>query len=177
MLAAIARADAAGGGGPTATAFDHAFESIDGGALSLGQYRGKVLLVVNTASFCGFTPQYEGLQKLWQSYEGRGLVVIGVPSNDFGEQEPNAEGEFKTLCQGAYGVTFPLSAKHQVSGAQAHPFYRWSASVLGPGSAPRWNFHNILIGRDGRSVAAYASSVAPMSATPVAAIERELAKP
>ena len=176
LLGAHAAAAAEGGASP-ASAFEHEFQAIDGGKLALAASRGKVLLVVNTASFCGFTPQYEGLQKLWQTYEKNGLVVIGVPSNDFGEQEPKAEGEIAAFCQGAFGVTFPLAAKVQVSGAQAHPFYRWSASVLGAQSAPRWNFHKILIGRDGRPVAAYESSVAPMSTRLVGAIERELAKP
>ena len=177
LLAACAAPDASATSASATSAFDHEFAAIDGGKLSLGQFRGKVLLVVNTASFCGFTSQYEGLQKLWQTYEGKGLVVIGVPSNDFGEQEPNAEAEIKTFCQGAFGVTFPLAAKSQVSGPQAHPFYRWNASVLGAQSAPRWNFHKILIGRDGRPVATYESSVTPMSAKLVSVIERELAKP
>ena len=91
------------------TAFDHTFESIDGTKLDLGQWRGKALLVVNTASFCGYTHQYEGLQKLWEKYEAKGLVVIGVPSNDFGAQEPKAEAEIKNFCEGAFGVTFPLT--------------------------------------------------------------------
>ena len=157
------------------TAFDHTFEAIDGGKLDLAQYRGKVLLVVNTASFCGFTPQYEGLQKLWERYEAKGLVVIGVPSNDFGAQEPKAEAEIKEFCQGAFGITFPLSAKYVVAGAGAHPFYRWAAGALGPGAAPRWNFHKILTARDGKAIAAYGSSVTPSSRQLVDAIERELA--
>lgn len=158
------------------SAFDYEFQSIDGGKLDLAQYRGKVLLVVNTASFCGFTRQYEGLQSLWQTYEGKGLVVIGVPSNDFGAQEPKAEGEIKEFCQGAFGVTFPLSAKYPVTGAEAHPLYKWTTSVLGSGATPRWNFHKILIGRDGKPVATYASAVTPTSSTLTAAIERELAR-
>ena len=94
-----------------AGAFDHAFDAIEGGKLPLAQWRGKALLVVNTASFCGFTPQYEGLQALWERYRARGLVVIGVPSNDFGEQEPKAEAEILGFCKGAYNVTFPLTTK------------------------------------------------------------------
>ena len=176
LLLALHSPSGAGGTAATATAFDHEFEAIDGGKLPLARFRGKVLLVVNTASFCGFTPQYEGLQKLWSTYAGKGLVVIGVPSNDFGEQEPETEGRIKEFCQGAYGVTFPLTAKYQVSGPQAHPFYRWTGAVLGPRSAPRWNFHKVLIGRDGRPVATYESTVAPMSSHLVGAIERELAR-
>lgn len=159
------------------TAFDHEFTAIDGGKLDLAQYRGKVLLVVNTASFCGFTKQYEGLQALWEKYEGKGLVVLGVPSNDFGGQEPKAEGEIKEFCQGAFGITFPLSAKYEVSGANAHPFYKWTVGVLGAAGAPRWNFHKILVGRDGKPVAAYGATTTPSASALVSAIERELAKP
>jgi glutathione peroxidase len=157
-----------------ATAFDHEFEAIDGGKLALAQFRGKALLVVNTASFCGFTRQYEGLQALWQRYEARGLVVIGAPSNDFGEQEPKSEAEILGFCKGAFGVTFPLAAKQAVSGAKAHPFYRWARETLGAGNAPGWNFHKYLVGRDGRLVAGYASSVEPLSPTLTGAIEAAL---
>lgn len=157
------------------TAFEQSFESIDGAKLDLAQYRGKVLLVVNTASFCGFTPQYEGLQKLWETYEAKGLVVIGVPSNDFGGQEPKAEDEIKSFCQGAFGITFPLTAKYEVKGAGAHPFYRWTVQALGASAQPRWNFHKVLVGRDGRAVATFGSSTEPMSSTLIAAIQKELA--
>lgn len=158
------------------TAFDHTFESIDASRLELAAYRGKALLVVNTASFCGYTPQYEGLQKLWQTYEAKGLVVIGVPSNDFGGQEPKAEAEIKSFCEGAFGITFPLTAKYQVKGDQAHPFYRWVAGKLGASAVPRWNFHKLLIGRDGQPAAAFATSVEPQSRQLVGEIERILAR-
>ena len=158
-----------------ASAFDHAFEAIEGGRLPLGAWRGKVLLIVNTASFCGFTPQYEGLQKLWERYEARGLVVIGVPSNDFGAQEPKAESEILGFCKGAFGVTFPLTTKQGVKGTQAHPFYLWARDVLGPGHAPRWNFHKYLVGRDGKLLAGYGSTVEPLSAKLIEAIEAALA--
>ena len=158
-----------------AQAFDHEFEAIEGGRLPLGQWRGKVLLVVNTASFCGFTPQYEGLQTLWERYESRGLVVIGVPSNDFGEQEPKAESDILGFCKGAFNITFPLTTKQPVDGAGAHPFYRWARQVLGADAAPRWNFHKYLVGRDGRLIAGYDSRVEPLSADLTAAIEAALA--
>jgi glutathione peroxidase len=158
------------------TAFDHQFEAIEGGPLPLAKWRGKVLLVVNTASFCGFTPQYEGLQSLWERYGARGLVVIGVPSNDFGAQEPKSESEILGFCKGAFNVTFPLTTKEQVSGAQAHPFYRWALERLGAGAAPRWNFHKYLVGRDGQLVAGYGSSVEPLSAGLTSAIETALAR-
>lgn len=158
------------------SAFDHAFQSIDGTNMDLAQWRGRALLVVNTASFCGFTRQYEGLQKLWERYETKGLVVIGVPSNDFGGQEPKAEAEIKNFCEGAFGVTFPLTAKYEVKGGQAHPFYKWAVGAIGSSAQPRWNFHKILIGRDGHAIAAYPSSTEPLSPTLVKAIEAELAK-
>jgi glutathione peroxidase len=160
-----------------AGAFDYKFEAIEGGKLPLAQWRGKVLLIVNTASFCGYTPHYEGLQALWERYQARGLVVIGVPSNDFGAQEPKAEAEIQAFCKGAYNVTFPLTTKVDVKGGEAHPFYRWARSTLGAASAPSWNFHKYLVGRDGKLVAGYGSSIEPLSAELTRAIEAALAKP
>jgi glutathione peroxidase len=159
------------------SAFDHEFEAIEGGKMPLAQWRGKALLVVNTASFCGYTPQYEGLQKLWERYEAKGLVVIGVPSNDFGEQEPKSEAEILGFCKGAYNVTFPLTAKVGVKGGDAHPFYRWARNALGAGNAPGWNFHKYLVGRDGKPIAGYGSNVEPLSPELTKAIEAALAKP
>lgn len=157
-----------------ASAFDLEFEAIEGGKLPLAQWRGKALLVVNTASFCGFTPQYEGLQTLWQRYEKRGLVVVGVPSNDFGAQEPKSEAEIAGFCKGAFGVTFPLTTKEVVSGPKAHPFYRWAREALGAASAPGWNFHKYLVGRDGKLIAGYGTRVEPLSPTLIRAIEAAL---
>lgn len=155
------------------SAFDFAFESIDGKPMKLADWRGKALLVVNTASFCGFTKQYAGLQELWSKYEDKGLVVVGVPSNDFGGQEPKAEGEIKQFCQGAFGVTFPLTTKQVVTGAAAHPFYKWAGTQAG---APAWNFHKYLIGRDGRLLRAFSSQVTPQSADLTGWIDKALAK-
>jgi glutathione peroxidase len=157
-----------------ASAFAHEFEAIEGGRLPLGKWQGKVLLVVNTASFCGFTSQYEGLQALWKRYEKRGLVVIGVPSNDFGAQEPKSEAEIAGFCKGAFGVTFPLTTKVTVSGPRAHPFYRWARETLGAFSAPGWNFHKYLVGRDGKLIAGYGALVVPLSPTLIRAIEAAL---
>ena len=145
IVLAMVHAPAAAG---PASAFEHEFEAIEGGKLPLAQWRGKVLLVVNTASFCGFTPQYEGLQALWQRYEAKGLVVIGVPSNDFGEQEPKAESEILGFCKGAFGVTFPLTTKQVVKGPQAHPFYVWARETLGTSHAPRWLVDQPFLDRD-----------------------------
>src|SRR5262245_48251133 len=159
-----------------ALAYDFSFEAIEGGRMPLAQWRGKVLLVVNTASFCGFTPQYEGLQALWQRYLEQGLVVIGVPSNDFGRQEPNSEAEILGFCKGAYNVSFPLTSKQVVSGREAHPFYRWAADRLGAGAAPKWNFHKYLVGRDGALLGAFPTRVTPQSPELIQAIEAALAK-
>lgn len=157
------------------SAFSFAFDSIDGKPLPLSSYQGKVLLVVNTASFCGFTQQYERLQALSQKYESQGLVVIGVPSNDFGQQEPNSEGEIAQFCKGAFGVTFPLTMKTVVTGEAAHPFYKWAKDALGGKATPGWNFHKYLVGRSGRLIAAFPSQVPPDHGDLVAAVERELA--
>ncbi len=156
-------------------ATDFAFTAINGQPMPLAAYAGKVLLVVNTASFCGFTRQYEGLQALSERYAARGLVVIGVPSNDF-SQEPKAEGEIAAFCQGAFGVTFPLTAKVRVKGPDAHPLYRWIAASLGGKGVPGWNFHKFLIGADGRTVQGFATTITPDNADLIAAIERELAR-
>jgi glutathione peroxidase len=159
------------------SAFAFTFTAIDGKPMPLQQFSGKVLLVVNTASFCGFTKQYDGLQQLSESYGPRGLVVIGVPSNDFGEQEPKAEGEIAEFCRGAFGVTFPLTDKQVVKGDAAHPFYRWAVATLGERAAPRWNFHKYLVGRDGRLISAFGTTVNPGDPSLVAAIEAGLAAP
>jgi glutathione peroxidase len=157
-------------------AYDYRFEAIEGGTMPLEQWRGKVLLIVNTASFCGFTPQYEGLQALWQRFQNRGLIVIGVPSNDFGGQEPNSESEILGFCKGTYNVTFPLTSKVAVSGPAAHPLYRWAAEKLGAGAAPNWNFHKYLVGRDGKLVAAFGTRVPPQAPELIMAIEAALGR-
>ncbi len=168
---------AAQGSAAPGSAFDFSFQSIDGKDLPLSSFRGKVLLVVNTASLCGFTDQYRALQAVYQKYEAAGLVVIGVPSNDFGGQEPKAEKDVKAFCEGAFGVTFPLTAKYPVRGSSAHPFYRWASDTLGPMNAPWWNFHKYLVGRDGKLVTAFGTRTTPDAKDVLQAIEAELAKP
>lgn len=157
--------------------FDFAFTSIDGAPLPLAQYRGRPLLVANTASFCGFTYQYEDLETLWRRYRDRGLVVLGVPSNDFGQQEPGSSTEIKQFCQGRYAVDFPLTEKQDVIGPKAHPFFQWIATELGDAGVPRWNFHKYLVAPDGALAGAWPSSVRPTDAVVTAEIERLLAKP
>ncbi len=137
----------------------------------LCQYAGRVLLVVNTASFCGFTPQYQGLEALHNQYRGRGLVVLGFPSNDF-SQETGSNQQIADFCESTFGVKFPMFTKTTVRGPQAHPFYKMLAQRTG--QAPQWNFHKYLIGRDGNVVAAYPSATGPQSRDLVAAIEKQL---
>jgi glutathione peroxidase len=127
-------------------------DSIGGGPLPAGDYKGRVVLLVNTASLCGFTGQYRGLEELWRKYKDKGLVVLGVPSNDFGGQEPGSKEEIKRFCEATFDVTFPLADKQSVIGPDAHPLYRWAAVQTGPLGTPSWNFHKILIGRDGRVI-------------------------
>lgn len=126
--------------------------SIGGAPLPTADYGGRVVLLVNTASRCGFTGQYRGLESLWRRHRDRSFVLLGVPSNDFGGQDPGRNDEIKAFCEATFDITFPLAAKQVVSGAGAHPLYRWAAGQTGPLGTPNWNFHKILIGRDGRVV-------------------------
>lgn len=159
------------------TAHSFGFDGLTGGRVELGAYRGRALLVVNTASQCGFTGQYQGLQALWQTWRSRGLTVIGVPSNDFGGQEPGSAGEIARFCEINYGVTFPLAARTPVIGPAAHPFYRWAESSFGAAARPRWNFHKILIGPDGLVRAAFPSAVEPSDPRITQAITAALPAP
>ena len=134
----------------TKSAHDFMFKTIEGESLPLSEFSGKAILIVNTASFCGFTSQYTALQDLWQRYRGKGLVVLGVPSDDFGSQEPGTETEIKTFCEVNFNINFPLTEKTQVKGPVAHPFYKWAAAELGLVAKPRWNFHKYLVTPDGR---------------------------
>lgn len=137
------------------------FTSIDGKPLDLTTLGAKAVLVVNTASKCGFTPQYKGLQALYEAKKDEGLVIVGVPSNDFMGQEPGTEEEVKAFCELNYGVTFPLTKKYHVKGKEAHPFYSSAEAVLGDSAEPKWNFHKVLIRGDGTPVKAYGSKVTP----------------
>lgn len=156
-------------------AFAFAFTSIEGEPLPLERFAGRPLLVVNTASLCGFTYQYSALQKLWERYRDRGLVVLGVPSNDFGGQEPGSNQQIKTFCEANFDVDFPLTEKVQVRGPGSHPLFAWLREQLGERAGPRWNFYKYLIGPDGAALAAWPSSVEPGAAEITAAIERALA--
>ena len=161
----------------TEDAYRFEFTSIDGDSLPLDAWRGRPVLVVNTASYCGYTPQYGDLQALWQRYRRRGLVVLGVPSNDFGGQEPGSATEIKQFCAAGYAVDFPLTEKYRVAGADAHPFYRWIAEELGEAGTPRWNFHKYLVGPDGQLAGTWPSQVGPTDGRITSEIERLLLQP
>ena len=156
------------------TAHDFSFVSIDGDDLPLSQFAGKVVLVVNTASQCGFTPQYVGLQQLYEDYQDQGLVVLGVPSNDFGRQEKGTAKQIKEFCRVNFDISFPMTDKTIVKGAGAHPFYQWLGEELGMFAQPRWNFHKYLISRDGRAVNWFASTTRPQSPKLLAAVKDAL---
>jgi glutathione peroxidase len=158
------------------TAYVFSFAGLLGGEVKLDDYAGRPMLIVNTASKCGFTPQYEGLGKLWNAYKDRGLVVIGIPSNDFGGQEPGDAADIKKFCDLTYGVNFPMTAKQVVKGKDAHPFYQWAKASYGGSAVPKWNFHKILIGVDGTVVDTWSSMTGPSSNDIKKAVERELAK-
>ena len=148
------------------TVYDFDAQTIDGRTVPLADYRGKVLLIVNTASKCGFTPQFDGLEKLWQTLGPKGLMVLGFPCNQFGHQDPGANSEIASFCQLNYGVSFPMMAKVDVNGPQAHPLYKWlvqeAPGILGT-KAIKWNFTKFLIGKDGQVLGRYAPTDTPKS--------------
>ena len=167
-------ASAAGADGCPAL-LDHTFNRLQTGeAQSLCQYRGKVLLVVNTASLCGFTYQYEGLEKLYRRYKERGLVVLGFPSNEFGGQEPGTSRQVAEFCRTTYGIEFPMYEKTTVSKLSANPFY--AELISRSGAAPKWNFHKYLIDRDGRRIRSFGSDVEPDGRELAQEVERLLAE-
>jgi glutathione peroxidase len=175
MLAAPTAGALAQAGMSRITAYAFFFPALAGGDdIRLAQYAGHPLLVVNTASLCGYTPQYAGLQALWTEFHERGFAIIGVPSNDFGSQEPGGASEIAETAQHQYAVTFPMAAKAAVTGPNAHPFYRWAAQAR-PKDVPRWNFHKYLIGRDGMIADVFASAVEPTDTRVKTAIARVLA--
>ena len=158
----------------TKFAYDFEFHTIDGGPLPLETYRDKVVLVVNTASQCGLTPQYEGLEKLYSDYKDQGLVVLGVPCNQFAGQEPGTEAEIKDFCETKFNIDFPLTAKADVKGDTAHPFYKWAKDVLGEPAEPVWNFHKILVGKDGKLIRAFGPQTEPLDDEVVGAVKAAL---
>ena len=156
------------------TAYAFSFPALEKGDIRLADHAGQPLMIVNTASLCGFTPQYAGLQQLWTEFHDRGLTIIGVPSNDFGGQEPGGASDIVETAQHQYGVTFPIAAKTVVKGPNAHPFYKWAADIR-PKDVPRWNFHKYLIGRDGNIAEVFPESVEPTDTRVKTTIARALA--
>lgn len=197
VFAAVFAAAMMGGPAMAESAHDFVFEKLEGGKLDMSQYKGKAVLVVNTASFCGYTPQYEGLQSLWESYKDKGLVVLGVPANNFGAQEPGTESEIQEFCTTNYGVDFPMFAKLSVKGDDQHPLYAklvaaqpdktfkdgsFKEKLAGYGIVPEkdtdvlWNFEKFLIAKDGTVAGRFAPDIAPDDPIITGAIEAELAK-
>ena len=156
------------------TAYDFAFRTIDGDDLPMTTFRDKVVLVVNTASKCGLTPQYDGLEQLYSDLKGAGLVVLGVPCNQFMGQEPGTEAEIKDFCETRFKIDFPLTAKEEVKGEGAHPFYKWALATLGESADPAWNFHKLLVGKDGQLVQAFGPRTEPLAPEIVQAVKAAL---
>jgi len=147
----------------TETFFDLNVNSINGDVLNLSKLKGKTILLVNVASNCGFTKQYEDLQNLYDSYKSKGLIVIGMPSNQFGGQEPGSESEIKNFCETNFNITFQMTSKYDVKGDNAHPIYIWAKETFGKSTVPKWNFHKILINKEGKVEDTFASFTNPMS--------------
>jgi glutathione peroxidase len=152
---------------------DFSFVGLEKKNIDLSNYKDKVILVVNVASKCGFTNQYEGLQNLWSKYKSKGLVVIGVPSDNF-RQEPGTNKEIKDFCESTFGINFPITEKISVIGKNAHPFFIWAKDNHGSGAVPKWNFHKILIGKNGKVIDTFASITKPSSKKIISAIEKEI---
>ena len=144
-------------------AYDFKFVDLDGSSLNLSEHKDKVIVVINVASQCGFTNQYEDMQKVWEKYQKRGMLMLGVPSNDFGNQEPGDNKEIKNFCESKFGITFPITEKVSVKGENAHPFYRWAKDNYGKSAIPKWNFYKILINKEGKIEDTFSSFTKPLS--------------
>ena len=144
------------------------------GDFNLSKFKGKVIIVVNVASQCGFTNQYEDMQKIWEKYQEKDFVIVGVPSNDFGQQEPGSNKEIKNFFEAKFGISFPMTEKVSVKGNEAHPFYLWAKRNYGDSAVPKWNFHKIIIGKNGKIVDTFTSITNPSSKRFVKALEKAL---
>jgi glutathione peroxidase len=153
-------------------AYDFSFNDLDGSKLNLSEYKNKVLVIVNVASECGFTSQYEDMQNLWEKYQKENVIIIGVPSNNFGNQEPGSSVEIKNFCEAKFGITFPMTEKVDVKGKNAHPFYIWAKNNYGKSAVPKWNFHKIIINKDGRVADTFSSITKPSSKKFINVIEK-----
>ena len=155
-------------------AYDFEFKNLDGSTLKLSTFTDKIIIVINVASQCGFTNQYEDMQKIWEKYQKRNVVILGIPSNDFGNQEPGTNDEIKNFCEAKFGITFPMTEKISVKGEKAHPFYKWAKENYGKSAIPKWNFHKIVIGKDGKIFDTFASITSPSSKRFITSIEKAL---
>ena len=154
-----------------ATSFS--FNGIDGNVIDLGAYKDKIIVVVNVASRCGFTNQYEDLQTVWTNYKSKDLIVVGVPSDNF-RQEPSSNKEIKDFCETTFGVDFPMTEKTDVIGKNAHPFFLWAKENYGMSAIPKWNFHKIIVGKDGKVIDTFSSITKPTSKKFIRSIEEEI---
>ncbi len=154
-------------------AYDFSFRGIDGNVINLENYKSKVIVVVNVASRCGYTPQYKDLQELWSKYKERNLVIIGIPTNNF-KQEPGTNKDIKKFCESNFGISFPLTEKTNVIGTDAHPFYKWAKKNYGIGAIPKWNFHKIVVDKNGKITDTFASFTKPSSKKFINSIEKEI---
>ncbi len=154
-------------------AYDFSFKDLDGSEIKLSEYKNKVLVVTNVASYCGFTSQYEDLQEIWEKYQKRGLIVIGVPSNSF-NQEKETNKEIKNFCEAKFGISFPMTEKVDVKGNEAHNFYKWASKNHGKSAIPKWNFHKIIISKDGKVFDTFSSMTRPTSKKFVKVLEQAL---
>ena len=155
-------------------AYDFNFNDLDGSPLKLSDYKNKVIIIINVASKCGFTNQYEDMQKIWELYQEKGLIIIGVPSNDFGAQEPGNNEEIKNFCEAKFGISFPMAEKIIVKGDNAHPFYLWAKKNHGSSAIPKWNFHKIIINKNGKVAETFSSITKPSSKRFIRTIEKLL---
>ena len=153
-------------------AYDFQFKDLDGSPLNLSEYKDKVIVVVNVASQCGFTKQYEDMQNVWEKYQSKGIVILGIPSNDFGKQEPGSNKDIKNFCEAKFGISFPMTEKVLVKGTDAHPFYIWARENHGKSAIPKWNFHKIIIDKNGKISETFSSITNPSSKKFINAIEK-----
>ena len=153
-------------------AYDFNFKDLDGTPLNLSEYRGKVIVAINVASQCGFTSQYEDMQQVWEKYRSKGIIILGIPSNDFGKQEPGSNEDIKNFCEAKFGISFPMTEKVSVKGSEAHPFYIWARENYGKSAIPKWNFHKIIIDKNGKIAETFSSITSPSSKKFIKTLEK-----
>ncbi len=170
MTPAVAQSTASTPKASAGSAHIFSFPGLKGGEIKLADFQGKVVMIVNTASYCGFTNQFKDLETLYKRYQDKGFVVLGVPSNDFGNQEPGSAEDIAAFCSTEYGVDFPMTGKQIVKGEGAHPFYKWAARQR-PSDVPRWNFFKYIVDREGRLVGAFGTTTAPLDRSIITAVE------